>query len=149
MRDDLLRFVQAQATCLDAVHRELRAGRKLTHWMWFVFPQLRGLGRSEWSDFYGIASLAEAQSYLAHVPLGQRLVHCTELVMNLHPPRSLREVFGAVDEQKFHSCMTLFSKAAGSGDGPFAEALHRCFGGRSDDRTVQLLQSADRLPKIT
>lgn len=134
---DLQRFVDAQDGVIDSVAAELRAGRKRSHWMWFVFPQLRGLGRSEMARRYGIASLDEAQAYLAHPPLGARLRECSELVLKTEG-RSVHEIFGAPDDQKFWSSMTLFAKADPS-VAVFDACLQKHFAGRSDPGTLALL----------
>lgn len=130
--------MSAQAPVIDAVRAELRAGRKRTHWMWFVFPQIAGLGRSETARFYAIASLDEAQAYLAHPVLGERLVGCTRLVLAV-PGRSVVEIFGSPDDMKFHSSMTLFGRAS-SGQTVFGEALARWFDGVEDTGTVDRLE---------
>jgi uncharacterized protein (DUF1810 family) len=134
---DLERFVTAQEPVLTAVLAELRAGRKQTHWMWFVFPQLAGLGRSPTAKFYGLADLAEARAYMAHPVLGPRLVACTRLV-NAVEGKSAHEIFGAPDDLKFRSSATLFHRAA-PGEGAFAEALRRYYGGVEDEATLSLL----------
>jgi uncharacterized protein (DUF1810 family) len=134
---DLNRFVTAQAPVFDTVLAELQAGRKRTHWMWFVFPQLRGLGYSETARFYGLASHAEAAAYHAHPLLGSRLVRCTQIVLDSAAP-SLHAIFGSPDDMKFRSCMTLFEKAA-PGQLVFGRALDRWCGGERDERTLQLL----------
>src|SRR6478735_8990515 len=108
---DLERFVTAQEPVFAAVLEELRLGQKRSHWMWFVFPQLRGLGHSSMAQFYGIGSLAEARAYLAHPLLGSRLLQCTRTVLAVDG-RSLHAIFGAPDDTKFCACMTLFSRAA-------------------------------------
>ena len=107
---DLDRFVRAQDPVLDQVRRELADGRKRSHWMWFVFPQLRVLGRSATAQRYGIGTLAEARAYLAHPALGPRLVECTGLVNRIEG-RSVHQIFGSPDDLKFHSSMTLFASA--------------------------------------
>lgn len=132
---DLERFVTAQRPVVGAVMDELAAGRKRTHWMWFVFPQLRDLGRSTTARHYGIAALDEARAYLAHPVLGPRLKRCTELVLAAKD-RSLHDIFGAPDDMKFRSSMTLFAVA---GAGPFARAITALCGGRPDQRTLDLL----------
>lgn len=137
---DLGRFVAAQDPVLDTVRAELRAGRKASHWMWFVFPQLRDLGRSPTALRYGVASLAEAEAYLAHPLLGPRLVECTELV-NRVEGRTIHEILGSPDDMKFRSCMTLFA-IAGPGLPAFPAALRRHFGGAGDARTLELLGRA-------
>jgi uncharacterized protein (DUF1810 family) len=139
MHDDLDRFVIAQRPLYDAVVAELRAGHKRTHWMWFIFPQLRGLGSSRMSHTYGIASLDEARAYLRHPVLGPRLIACTELVLAVND-RSLRDIFGSPDDMKFYSSMSLFAVAAGDdGDRIYARTLDRYFGGTFDERTRALL----------
>ena len=135
---NLERFLAAQDPVLDQVRAELAAGRKRSHWMWFVFPQLRGLGQSAMAQQYGLASLAEARAYLAHPVLGKRLRDCTALV-NAVQGRSAEEILGGVDALKFRSCMTLFA-AAEPGDSVFRTALDRYYGGAEDPRTLALLQ---------
>lgn len=134
---DLERFVRAQEPVMADVRRELRAGCKRTHWMWFVFPQLRALGRSSTAQHYGIASLAEAQAYMAHPLLGPRLMECTELVCAVQH-RSAHEIFGSPDELKLRSSMTLFAAARPEAT-VFGDVLHRYFGGRADQLTIELL----------
>ncbi|MFG1463534.1 DUF1810 domain-containing protein [Xanthobacter sp. DSM 24535] len=139
-RVSLARFVEAQDGVIEQVLAELRAGRKRSHWMWFVFPQMRGLGHSPTADFYGISSLAEARAYLAHPVLGARLIACTQAA-EAQDGRSISAIFGTPDDLKFHSCMTLFAKAAGAGDSVFHAALQRHFGGLPDPATLALLGS--------
>lgn len=134
---NLERFVTAQESVLDQVRRELRDGRKLTHWMWFVFPQLRGLGHSPMALRYGIASLEEAQAYVSHPVLGPRLIECTSLVSRVQG-WSAYEIFGNPDDRKFHSSITLFALAK-PGPSVFLEALERFFEGRLDQLTLQKL----------
>src|SRR6185295_2552644 len=118
-------FVDAQAPVFDQVCAELRSGRKQTHWMWFVFPQLKGLGSSATSKKFAIASQAEADAYLRHPILGPRLIECTRLVNRIEG-RSIEEIFGYPDDLKFRSCMTLFASV--SPDNPvFAQALQKYF----------------------
>jgi uncharacterized protein (DUF1810 family) len=135
---DPTRFLQAQEAVMPAVRAELRAGRKRSLWMWFVFPQLAGLGRSETARFYGLGSLEEARAYLAHDVLGPRLVECTELVTATEA-RSAHAIFSSPDDLKFHSCMTLFALAA-PGEAAFKTALDRYFNGEQDRNTLALLQ---------
>ncbi|TCH99080.1 DUF1810 domain-containing protein [Roseococcus sp. SYP-B2431] len=132
----LQRFVDAQDAIYATALAELKAGHKRTHWMWFVFPQMRGLGSSSHAQLYGIASLDEAKAYLAHDVLGQRLRECTQAVLDVKG-RPLVEILGSVDAQKFRSSMTLFLHA--SGEAIFREALDRCSGGAEDERTIALL----------
>ena len=136
MQFDLDRFIAAQADTYDDAVRELRAGRKTGHWMWFVFPQLAGLGRSETSRFYGIASLDEARAYATHPLLGARLRECTALV-NGHAGTPIPAILGAVDALKFRSSMTLFVEA--TGDALFRTALETFYGGVPDEETLRLL----------
>src|ERR1700761_5874520 len=108
---DLQRFVDAQAPVYDAVRRELKAGRKQSHWMWFIFPQIAGLGQSPMSIRFAIASLDEAKAYLAHSILGPRLRECAQLTFEVQS-KTAREIFGSIDAVKFRSSMTLFARAA-------------------------------------
>jgi uncharacterized protein (DUF1810 family) len=133
----LQRFVAAQANVIDDVRAELAAGRKRSHWMWFVFPQLAGLGHSAMAQHYAIASLDEARAYLAHPILGERLVELTG-TLNALPTHDPHAVFGTPDDMKFHSSMTLFAQAARD-PAVFEEALRHYFGGRSDDATLARL----------
>jgi uncharacterized protein (DUF1810 family) len=139
-RFDLDRFVRAQAPVMAQVRTELKAGRKSTHWMWFVFPQISGLGHSQWAQLYAIASLDEAKAYLAHQVLGHRLVECTGLV-NAIEGRTAQEIFGSPDDIKFRSSMTLFS-LAGPDKPAFGTALEKYFEGSMDQRTLELLGKA-------
>jgi uncharacterized protein (DUF1810 family) len=134
---DLDRFVTAQGPDMDAVFAELRAGRKQGHWMWYVFPQMKGLGHSSMASRFGISSREEAQAYLEHPILGARLRECTRLV-NQVEGRSVDEIFGYPDDLKFRSSMALFAQAA-PGDSVFAEAVRKYFGGRFDPLTLQRL----------
>src|SRR3954447_9812429 len=135
---DLERFVTAQAPVFATALAELQAGQKRSHWMWFVFPQLRGLGHSAMAQHYGIGSLAEARAYLAHPLLGPRLIDGTRAVLAIEG-RSLRTIFGSPDDRKFCSSMTLFSLAADEGECPFRQALDQFCDGRADERTLALL----------
>jgi uncharacterized protein (DUF1810 family) len=136
-RFDLERFVQAQDPVLPQVLRELSAGDKRSHWMWFVFPQIAGLGHSAMARRYAIASLAEARAYLAHPLLGPRLLECAGLV-NAVQGRTAHAIFGSPDDMKFHSSMTLFHRAD-PGEAAFATALRRYFGGGEDAATLERL----------
>lgn len=133
-------FLEAQAPIYDRVTAELAAGRKQTHWMWFVFPQLRGLGSSPRAIRYGLANLLEAQRYLAHPVLGARLRHCTGLVLG-HSERTAHEIFGSPDDVKFRSSMTLFQEAAASAEdaAPFRQAIDTFYAGEADPMTLALL----------
>jgi uncharacterized protein (DUF1810 family) len=129
--------VQAQQAVYAAVCAELRAGAKRSHWMWFIFPQLRGLGSSPSAQHYGLASLAEARAYLDHPVLGARLRECTRCLLLLEG-RSAAEIFGYPDELKLRSCLTLFERAAPQEE-LFGEALRKYYGGQPDVRTLELL----------
>ena len=133
----LQRFVDAQDGVYETVCDELHDGHKRSHWMWFVFPQLRGLGHSERATYFGLASLEEARAYLVHPVLGARLRECTQLVMRVEH-RTLAAIFGSPDDRKFHSCMTLFHRAAPD-EPAFAQALQQYFGGVPDAATLALL----------
>ena len=140
---DLERFVTAQEAVFPALMAELKAGRKRSHWMWFVFPQLRGLGHSSMASFYGIVSLHEARAYLAHPLLGPRLDLCARTVIEIES-ESLREIFGPPDDLKFQSSMTLFALAAADPVSPFYRALDRWCGGTLDAQTLRLLKAGGR-----
>ena len=135
---DLARFVAAQEPAIDRVRTELCAGRKVSHWMWFVFPQIAGLGRSETARFYAIHSREEAAAYLAHPVLGPRLVECTRLI-NAVKGSTAERILGHVDAMKFHSCMTLFA-IVDDGQPDFTDALRRYFGGVPDRATLDRIQ---------
>ena len=124
---DLQRFVTAQDPIFEQVRTELRAGRKRTHWMWFVFPQLQGLGHSPMAQKYAISSLEEAAAYLAHPTLGARLRECTDLVNHIKD-RSIEQIFGYPDDLKFRSCMTLFADATPDNQ-VFKDALKKYYPG--------------------
>ncbi|ANH68256.1 DUF1810 domain-containing protein [Mitsuaria sp. 7] len=132
------RFSTAQAPQVADVLAELKRGRKLSHWMWYFFPQLRGLGVSSTAQFYGIESLDEAIAYLDHDVLGPRLRECVAL-MNTHRNKTAEQILGSVDAMKFRSSLTLFAKASGD-EAVFIEALDRYFSGQPDPRTLDLLR---------
>lgn len=141
MTFDLQRFLDAQAPVLGDVEAELRAGRKRTHWMWFIFPQLRGLGHSEMARVYGLDGLAEAQAYLDHPVLGPRLREHVGLVLKLSH-RTAHAIFGSPDDLKFRSCLTLFNRAAqGDDKALFSTALASFYGGEPDTKTLSLLEA--------
>ena len=135
---DLQRFIDAQAGVWQDVQRELQAGHKTSHWMWFVFPQLAVLGRSATAKHYGLRDAHEAQAYLAHPVLGDRLLRCSRLLLQ-QQDRSAREIFGDVDAMKLRSCLTLFAAVAPH-EPVFRECLQRFFGGEPDALTLQHLQ---------
>ena len=139
---ELRRFVQAQAGVYEQALAEIRRGRKTSHWMWFVFPQLRGLGRSSTAWRYGIVSLAEAQAYLAHDILGPRLRECAAAAASLEG-RTAAEVFGSPDDQKLRSSLTLFEQADPSVPA-FPRALETLCAGERDPLTLRMLQERFR-----
>ena len=142
MRDQygLERFVRAQDGVYDQVCAELRSGRKRTHWMWFIFPQIKGLGSSEMAVRFAISSIEEAKAYLEHPVLGERLRECARIVVAVEG-RTAEEIFGYPDDLKFRSSMTLFAKAAeiSEEDLVFSQALDKYFGGKEDAGTVERL----------
>jgi uncharacterized protein (DUF1810 family) len=140
---NLQRFVDAQESNYDEACAELRAGRKRSHWMWFIFPQIAGLGHSAMAQRYAIASLAEAAAYLAHPLLGPRLRSCSRLVADCRAG-TVSDIFGSPDDLKFHSSMTLFRAAAEAGDERDSEVFQQCldryFAGQPDSLTVEKIQ---------
>lgn len=134
---NLRRFVEAQAANYHEALAEIRAGRKETHWSWYVLPQVRGLGNSSMSQRYAISGIAEAGAYLAHPVLGPRLRECVA-AMNAHAGMGAAAILGDIDAQKFHSCVTLFARVAEEGS-PFRAALAKYFDGREDASTVAIL----------
>jgi uncharacterized protein (DUF1810 family) len=137
---DLERFVKAQDPVWEQVRRELAEGEKRSHWMWFVFPQLRGLGRSATAQYYGIADLAEARAYARHPVLGPRLVEAARLVLS-HPEKTAEEIFGPVDAMKLRSSATLFAHAAPD-PAPFRRILDTFFHGEPCTLTEAMLREA-------
>ena len=134
---NLQRFVDAQSLVFEQVCSELGEGKKRGHWMWFIFPQLQGLGQSEIAIKFAIASRQEAEAYLKHPVLGARLRHCTELV-NLVERVSINQIFGYPDDLKFHSSMTLFASTASDSE-IFKDALQKYFSGELDRLTLERL----------
>jgi len=137
MAVDLTRFTEAQRGAYDDVLDELRRGRKTGHWIWFIFPQVAGLGFSETSRYYAISSLEEARAYLAHPVLGARLRECAGIVLATEG-RTAEQIFGGLDAMKLRSSMTLFRRAAPE-EAVFAQVLERCYGGVADPTTGRLL----------
>ncbi|CAK7260896.1 DUF1810 domain-containing protein (plasmid) [Shinella sp. WSC3-e] len=135
---DLSRFVAAQDLVFDAALDELRAGRKETHWMWFVFPQLRALGRSPTANYYGMGSIEEARAYLEHPVLRDRLTRAVDAVLGVSG-HSANEIFGSPDDLKFRSSMTLFNEAAAEDEVVFRRALDHFFAGEADPLTLELV----------
>ena len=136
---DLARFAAAQDGVIDRVLSEVRAGAKTSHWMWFVFPQIAGLGHSATARTYAIADLAEARAYLAHPVLGPRLIEATEAMLGWAGRRSAKAILGGIDAVKLRSSMTLFEAAAGAGAAPFAACLDAFYGGERDKATLARL----------
>ncbi len=135
---DLNRFIEAQAPVIEQVRRELEAGSKRTHWMWFIFPQLRGLGRSPTAQYFGLAGQGEARAYLADPVLGSRLVECTALVNHL-ASKTANGIFGSPDDMKLRSCVTLFATLQPQ---PFEGTLRKYYDGKPDPMTLELLHAA-------
>lgn len=136
-RPDLSRFIEAQTSTFDTALAELRRGQKTGHWMWFVFPQIEGLGHSPTARFYALADLAEARAYLAHPVLGPRLVDAVEAILAL-PGRDPGAVFGSPDDLKLRSSLTLF-QAADPEEPAFGQAIEKYFGGEPDPLTLERL----------
>ena len=134
---DLARFVQAQASCYERALAEIRSGRKRTHWMWYIFPQLDGLASSSTAQYYSIKSLAEAKAYLEHPILGPRLLECAEAAVGVEG-RSATEIFGTPDDLKLRSCATLFA-CVSARDAVFDRLLEKYYGGERDGKTLHLL----------
>lgn len=134
---NLQRFLDAQRTTFDDAISELTRGRKTSHWMWFVFPQITGLGRSDMAQLYAISSREEALAYLAHPVLGQRLRQCVAALLSTSG-RSAHEIMGSPDDVKLKSCLTLFAAVAPE-EPLFGEALDRFFNGEADEATIERL----------
>lgn len=137
--DNLARFVKAQDCVIEDALDELRAGQKRSHWRWFVFPQLRGLGASPTAQFYGLSSFDEVRAYLAEPILGERLRRCVEAVLSVQG-RTLNDIFGSPDDLKFRSSMTLFEAATDGAEPIFSQALDVFCDGKRDERTIALLR---------
>lgn len=131
------RFLEPQKTSYAVALEEVRNGRKVSHWMWYIFPQLRGLGQSNVAWYYGIEDLIEAKDYLEHPVLGQRLREITQAALELSETNPMK-IFGWPDNMKFRSCMTLFARI--SEDNLFTRALDKFFGGQEDSMTLELLK---------
>jgi uncharacterized protein (DUF1810 family) len=144
---DLQRFIDAQDPVIDQVRGELRRGRKTSHWMWFVFPQIAGLGYSPMAERFALHSLDEAEAYLDHSVLGPRLLECTRLV-NAVSASPIGWIFASPDDLKFHACMTLFDHVA-AGENAFALALDGFFGGARHAETLELGRRESAAPRAT
>jgi uncharacterized protein (DUF1810 family) len=138
----LKRFLDAQAGVYERALAELKRGRKESHWMWFIFPQIDGLGRTSTARFYAIKSGAEAAAYLAHPVLGQRLLECSKALLQIQG-KSASDIFGFPDDLKLRSSMTLFATASGA-DPAFSQVIAQYFGGQPDARTLELLKQPSR-----
>lgn len=137
-------FIQAQDVIYPLVIKELTAGKKRTHWMWFVFPQIQGLGHSEMAQRFALQSVEQAQEYLQDDILGARLYECAELLL-AHPDKTALEIFGTPDNLKLHSSLTLFAQAAGVGqESVFSELLVRFFAGQQDSKTLQIIAQSNK-----
>ncbi|HEY1877210.1 MAG TPA: DUF1810 domain-containing protein [Rhizomicrobium sp.] len=137
----LERFIEAQAPIYAQALGELRAGQKQSHWMWFIFPQVAGLGQSPTSRAYAIQSLDEARAYLAHPVLGSRLRECCQVLMNLRA-KSANDIFGSIDAMKLRSCLTLFAEAAPE-EVLFYNLLEKYFDGDTDEATLEILSNQE------
>ncbi len=140
---DLKRFVEAQSHIYERVVAEIRGGHKRSHWMWFVFPQLQGLGYSAMAKRYGITGLAEARAYLAHPVLGARLYECAAVLEGIDPGESAADIFGSTDTMKLRSSLTLFAQVAGR-ESIFERLLGKYYAGERDDLTVAMLRLQGR-----
>jgi uncharacterized protein (DUF1810 family) len=138
---DLSRFLDAQAPVYADALAELRAGRKYTHWIWFILPQLRGLGHSYDATYYGLENAAEATAYLAHPVLGARLRECVMAIL-AHKDKTAHTILGAPDDLKFRSCLTLFRAVSAPDDPLWQDALDQFYAGQPDDVTLRLLKSS-------
>ena len=138
---ELNRFVAAQALHYSVALQELRQGKKESHWMWFIFPQVAGIGYSEISRHFAINSTSEASAYLMHPLLGQRLVECCEAVLAIES-RTAHEIFGSPDDMKLHACATLFSYVSPTGN-IFDRIIVKYFGGKKHMKTISLIESGD------
>jgi uncharacterized protein (DUF1810 family) len=139
MENDLNKFLKAQEDHYENALSEIKSGKKISHWMWFIFPQFKGLGFSETSKFYSIKSLHEAKEYLNHLILGARLKEITEVLFDLDENDAYK-IFGSPDDMKLHSCMTLFSKVDESNEKLFDKVIAKFFKGEKDKKTFELLK---------
>ena len=137
---DLIRYIDAQAPVFPSVLKELRKGRKASHWMWFIFPQLKQLGRSPTAQYYGIQNLDQATRYLFHSLLGKRLIECVQIMIS-HEKKSAFQILGSPDDCKFRSCVTLFREVTGEcQETPlFTLAIDKFYKGEADPRTLEFL----------
>ncbi|MBB3387540.1 uncharacterized protein (DUF1810 family) [Rhizobium sp. BK275] len=138
---DLHRFIEAQNGVYEQALAELKTGRKRSHWMWFIFPQIAGLGTSSMAEKYAIRSAEEASAYLADPILGSRLLRCVEAILSIND-RSAHDIMGAPDDLKLRSSMTLFAAVSDHGS-PFHEAIERFYDGKFDERTISILSAGN------
>lgn len=138
----LQKFIDAQVHSYETALREIKSGRKQSHWMWFIFPQMQGLGHSSMAQSYGINSLNEAREYLAHPLLGARLSEISKVLLQL-PGSDAHKIFGTPDDMKLRSSMTLFHRASASADNVFKQVIDKYFNGKDDALTLQLLGDAN------
>jgi uncharacterized protein (DUF1810 family) len=141
---DLKRFLDAQRQDYQTALKEIKAGKKRSHWMWYIFPQIAGLGFSSTSVYYSIKSMEEASAYLNHPVLGANLLEITKILLQL-PERNARAILGSPDDMKLKSCMTLFAYVPGS-EAVFKQVLDEFFDGQMDSKTLQILDAASRKP---
>lgn len=141
---NLNRFILAQSNLYERALNEIKAGKKQSHWMWYIFPQLKGLGNSVKSNVYGIENLEEAQHYLAHAVLGGRLIEITKALFNLNG-LSAKDIFDSPDDLKLKSCMTLFALAEASKENLFMNVLEKYYNKNMDERTIVMLKKNQRL----
>ena len=135
---NLERFVEAQDRGYEIALREMKAGRKQNHWIWYIFPQLKGLGYSDKAKYYGIENFDEAKDYLAHPVLGKRLIEITEVILNLSKNDPIDLMGGQIDAKKLKSSMTLFALASGEKVSVFHKVIEKFFGGKMDEATIKL-----------
>jgi len=140
VNNDLERFLQAQQGVFDEALLEIKQGRKRTHWMWFIFPQVAGLGNSPTAQYYAIKSKEEARQYLAHPVLGKRLKECAQALLDLPSHVNAAEVFGFPDVLKLKSCMTLFAEVSEEKDNIFTQVLDRFYNSEKDEKTIAYLK---------
>jgi uncharacterized protein (DUF1810 family) len=140
-KDDIERFVVAQKDVYHTALNEIKNGKKQSHWMWFVFPQIRGLGFTDFNIYYGIKDLGEARQYLNDPVLGKRLIEISEAVLSVQGKTAL-EIFGKPDQRKLKSCMTLFNQIQNA-DPVFHEVLEKYYQGQGDDKTIAILMSQE------
>lgn len=138
----LTRFLSAQQNIYPQVLKELQSGKKTTHWMWFIFPQIEGLGHSSTAKYYSIKNIEEANEYLAHPVLGKRLLECSNVLLNIDA-KTADEIFGFPDNMKLRSCMTLFKYVAPE-QRVFADVVKKYFNAQHDEQTVSILQNIEK-----